>query len=331
MNTGYQQWLRKWRITVSPQNGGSGLDVSNLRCVFHAEKKLDETPNYSQIAITNMAMSTISQIRPGDRVTVEAGYENGNFGLIFSGDVVQPYVERTEVVDINLILVCQDADVFLNSAFTAKTLEKGSSNQDVIAACVQGSNVTQGLITDKLAAQSAFIRGKVMFGKSADYLRRAAYSADSQFYVEDAEINIISAEDYRPGTAVELNPDTGLIGDPSQTDDGVSVKCLLNPSIKLNTLIHVSAESIKRKMVSKEGDATPELPADGVYRVVKITYDGDTHGDDWYCTIEAVSDTVAAGESGGASSNSSGGGTVNTYTTTGDGKNQSTLYQIFRG
>ena len=327
MNTGYSQWLMKWRITVTPQDGASGLDVSNLRCVFHAEKKLDETPNYSQITITNMAMSTIARIQPGDRVTVEAGYENGNFGLIFSGDVVQPYVERSEVVDTNLVLVCQDADVFINSAFTAKTLEKGSSNQDVVTACLQGADVSQGTITEKLSKQSSFIRGKVLFGKSSDYLRRAAYTADSQFFIEDGEVNIISAEDYRPGTAVELNPDTGLIGDPSQTDNGVSVKCLLNPSIKLNSLIHVSGDSVKRKMVSKDGDTTPELPADGVYRVVKVTYDGDTHGDDWYCSIEGVSDAIAA-ENSGASANS--GGTVNTYTTAGDGKPKSVLAQIFR-
>ena len=328
MNTGYQQWLRKCHITVSPQGGGTGLDVSNLRCKFHVEKQLNETPNYSKIIITNLALSTIGQIQPGDRVTVEAGYEGGNFGLIFAGDVVQPYIERDEAVDTNLTLVCQDADVFLNSAFTAMTLEKGSTGQDLVNTCVQGDGISQGIITDKLSEQTPYIRGKVLFGKSADYLRRAAYTVEGQFYVEDGEINIISAEDYRPGEAVELNPDTGLIGDPSQTDEGVSAKCLINPSIKLNTMVHVSSDTVKRKMISKEGDNAPELAVDGLYRVVKITYDGDTHGDDWYCTVEAIVDAPAIDSGSGGGQNA--GGSVNTYTTGDNEKRQSLLYQWFR-
>ena len=327
MNAGYQQWLRKWRITGSPQNGGAGLDVSSLRCKFHIEKQLNETPNYSKIVITNLALSTIGQIQPGDRVTVEAGYVNGNFGLIFAGDVVQPYIERDSAVNTNLTLVCQDADVFLNSAFTAMTLDKGSSAQDVINACAQGDGISQGTITDKLSEQTPYIRGKVLFGKSADYLRRAAYAVEGQFYVEDGEINIISADEYRAGEAVELMPDTGLIGDPSQTDDGVSVKCLINPSIKLNTMVHVSSDTVKRKMISKEGDSVPELAVDGLYRVIKIVYDGDTHGDDWYCTIEAIVDAPAV-DTGSGSQNA--GGKVNTYTTGDDATRESILHQWFR-
>lgn len=328
MNTGYRQWLRRWRIIVYPQDGGTGIDVSYLRCVFKIEKNLNETPNYSQIAITNPALSTIENIKPGDKVTVEAGYENGNYGLIFAGDVVQPYVERDGAVDTNLILVCQDGDVFLNSAFTAMTLEKGSTSQDVINACAKGDGITQGIITEKLAERSPFIRGKVLFGKSADYLRSAARTVNGQFYLEDGVINIIAADDYQPGEAVELTPDTGLIGDPSQTDDGVSVKCLINPSIKLNTLVHVSSDTVKRKMVSKEGDTVPELDVDGLYRAIKISYSGDTHGDDWYCTIDALTNTPVV-ESGNGNGSGKSGGNVNTYTTGENEKRKSVAKDIY--
>ena len=324
MNTGYSQWLRRCRITVSKPEGGTGLDVSNLRCKFSILKQLDETPNYSQITITNLALSTIAMIRPGDRVTVEAGYQGGNFGLIFAGDVVQPYVQREEAVDTDLILVCQDGDVYLNSAFTAKTLEKGATSQDVINACAQGGNISQGKMTDKLSEQSPYIRGKVLFGKSSEYMKRAAYAVDGLFYVEDGEVNIISAEDYKAGEAVELSPDTGMIGDPSQTDNGVSVKCLINPSIKLNTLIHVNPDSIRKKMLSKAGDTTSDVAADGVYRVIKLSYLGDTHGDDWYCDIEATTEPEETSSTGGSSN---AGGQVNTYTTDGDGR-KSVLAQV---
>ena len=323
MNEGYRQWLRKFRLIVG------GMNVSNLRCVFNVEKAVDETPNLAEITITNLAVSSISQIGPGDQVLLEAGYENGNFGLIFSGQVVRPYIEKENGTDTNLVLLCQDGDVFINTAFTAKTLSKGSTLDDVVNTCAEGA--AKNLISKKISQAQPYIRGKVLFGKSSEYLKRAAYATECQFFVEDDEINIIGAEDYRPGTAVELNPDTGMIGDPTQTDDGVAVKCLLNPSIKLNTLVHVSPQCVRQKRVSDASAEAPELSVDGMYRVVKLTYSGDTHGQDWYCDIDAITQDgvnpagVASGGSNyaGASGDSSG--------DSGGGSKSSVLKRLMNG
>lgn len=288
--TGYKQYGRKYRILVNSKKGGS-IDVSNLRCIFHVEKTLDDTPGYSQISIYNLKQSTVRSISPGDTVIVEAGYEKGNYGMIFSGDVVQPLTTLEEGVDYVLTLICQDGDKFLTSAFVMQTLEKKTPFSGIVGACTKG--VTTNLITDEIDKKGQLIRGKVLFGKAANYVKKLAESVQSQLFVEDGKVNIVAAKDYDGKTAVVLNSDTGLVGTPNQTDDGVSFTCLINPSTKLNTLVNIDANQVAQKKISSGETAFQEVNADGIYRVVKIVYEGDTHGTPWYMKCEAITQSGA--------------------------------------
>lgn len=288
-------------VTETVTTWGNALDVSDLRCVFMCEKSLNDTPNYSQITIYNLNQQTISSIKAGDKVVLEAGYEGGNYGMIFTGDIVQPMVHRESSTDIALTLIVQDGDVYLNSAFTAKTLSKASTQDDVIVACMN-ADVARGAITGEIP-QTKLVRGKVLFGKSAKYLRDVAANSNGQFYIEDGKVNIVAAKDYASNQAVELNPMTGLIGMPEQTDDGVKGQCLINPSIKLNTLIYINSKLVTPKQVAEGETKYTAVNADGVYRIVKLTVEGDTHGDPWYMTFEAITQSGAkpAGMSSGES------------------------------
>ena len=282
----------------------NALDISNLRIVFICEKSTTDTPNYSVISIYNMSQKSISSIKAGDKVVLEAGYEGGNYGMIFTGQIVQPLLSRESAVDIVLNLIVQDGDVYLTSSFTAQTLSKSATPADVIRVCTNNPamGISAGMISGKLS-KARLPRGKVLFGKSADYLRRVAAGNKSQFYIEDGKVNIVAATDYASNVAVELNPMTGLIGMPEQTDDGVKGQCLINPSIKLNTLIYINSKLVLQKQVEEGETKYASLNTDGVYRIVKLTYEGDTHGENWYCTFEAVTQagTKPTGMSGGES------------------------------
>lgn len=262
------------------------IDLSNLHCTFYCEKSTTDTPNYSQITVYNPSQATISAVKAGDTVVLEAGYENGNYGMIFTGQIVQPYSVKEGGTDVALTLIVQDGDVFLNSTFTVKTVGKSATQADIVKACMD-NGISSGMMAKSLS-QTRLARGRVLFGKSSKYIRKIARGNQSQMYVEDGIIHIVAASDYDSKTAVELNPETGLVGMPSQTDDGVSGQCLINPSIKLNTLIYINQRLITAKQVS-EGETTyAKVNADGVYRIVKLVYEGDTHGDTWYCTFEAI-------------------------------------------
>ncbi|HBI8282970.1 TPA: hypothetical protein K8319_005030, partial [Escherichia coli] len=106
--------------------------------------------------------------------------------------------------------------------------------------------------------------------------------------------------------AIVLNSATGLIGMPQQTiGNGVNVRALINPNIRVNGLIQLDQASVYRTALSNNDIAmvggqitdqntdgnitlsgTTSQPAsiatDGVYIVRGIMYTGDTRGQAWY-------------------------------------------------
>lgn len=290
VNYSYRQYMRKYRVVVESKSAGMTFDVSDLRCSFNIEKATRSTPNNAKIAIFNVTEESAAAIQKGDSVYVEAGYVNGNYGMIFSGEVVQAYVEKDDSVDSALVIIAQDGDVFLTGSMIGVTVGAGASGKDIVQTCLDGAEgVVSGQISDALS-NTMLPRGKVLFGRPADYLDRVAKSNQAQFFVEDGVVHIVASSDYNPNEAVELTPYTGLIGTPTQTDDGVQAKCLINASLKLNGLVHIDKSYVNAKAVN-QGREVKKLNEDGIYKVIKITYQGDTRADDWYCDFEAI--TVA--------------------------------------
>lgn len=285
-----RMYLRKYRVLVK-SSGNTALDVSDLRCAFTVEKAVKEDPNYSEVHIYNLSDDAgESMVTEGSRVILEAGYQDGPYGLIFSGDVVQALRSREDGVTKKLTLVCQDGDKFLTSNFVTAALLRGSKPADVVGALVGQGRVTaeMGTVSPDLSEQR-LSRGKVVFGSPWRYLRQLAQGEGAQWYVDDGKVNIVKAQDVAAGEAVELNPATGLIEAPTQTEDGIEGKCLLNPQIKLNTLIHIDPSLIEEAKKAKGGKSkTKALAVGGVYRILSLAYEGDTRGDDWYVSFQAV-------------------------------------------
>ncbi|MFP3391021.1 phage protein [Brevibacillus sp. SIMBA_040] len=280
---------RRYRVLVS--NGkGTALDVSDLRCVFDIKKTLTPQPNFSTVTIYNLNTETENQvINEGDTVIVEAGYEGEQYGLIFRGNVIQAIRGKEDGVDYKLILNSVDGDRFLNNGMVALSVVKGQTARSQIGIVTSQAKVPtqQGTISNYLQP-AALTRGKVFFGLGKDYLRQIAQSNAATFYLEDGKVNIITAQDYPPNEIVDLSPESGLIGTPMQTDFGVSFKCLLNPRLKINSLVRIDNSQIQAQTF-QFGQIQRGLDAAGIYRIIGIRQNGDTRGDAWYTECDTVS------------------------------------------
>lgn len=280
---------RRYRVIVSNASG-TALDVSQLRCTFKISKTILQQPNLSEVTIYNLSPDAEnSLIQEGSRVIVEAGYEGDQYGLIFDGDIVQPIRDKEDGVTYRLTLRAMDGDRFMNYGFVGFSILKGQTSRsqiDNIISQVQ-MPINRGLISDSFS-HATLPRGKVVFGLARDYLRQLAQSQDATFYVEDNKVNIIKATDLPPDEIFDLSPESGLIGVPAQNENGVSFKCLLNPRIKINSLVHID-NSLIRSQGYQAGQVIRNLDSEGIYRVISITYTGDTRGDDWQCECETVS------------------------------------------
>lgn len=293
-------WGRKYRVLVTNPNG-TALDVSQLRCTFRASKTVTMQANLSEVVIYNLNANTENTIiTEGNEIIIEAGYEGeAQYGVIFRGQIIQPIRDKEDGHTYKLKLTSLDGDTFLNYGTMNVTYEKGQTQRKIIEDIVTKASVPSelGSISENLSTQQ-LTRGKVVFGMARDFLRQLAKFQQATFYVEDGKVNFVRADDLPTGEVVELNPASGLIGVPVQSELGVQFKCLLNPRIKLGTMVHIDSSLVREAQftpnftqigqTAKVQKVNP-LEVNGLYKVISIDHIGDTRGDDWYTECKTVS------------------------------------------
>lgn len=276
---------RKYKIIVATK-GTSGFDITGLKVVFKIEKSMSADPNRSTIQIYNLAPEMqnfiLSDVR---RIIIEAGYENSEqYGLIFDGDIVKAVRRAAQSIDKITEVIAQDGDLFLNSGFISVSYGAGQTTQSVLSQMqgIADDDMVMGSVSSDLKG-TRLARGKAMFGQPKDYALMLAKSEGALFYVNDRKINLVKPGDVPEGQIIDLSPSSGLIGTPEQTDDGVTAKCLLNPLLNVNKLVHISNEFVQE--TNEIGKASL---SSGVYKVIKLKHSGDTTGNDWYTEFDAV-------------------------------------------
>jgi len=82
-----------------------------------------------------------------------------------------------------------------------------------------------------------------------------------------------------------LTPDTGLIGMPTQSVDGIHVRALLNPCFRAGTQVKLQNSSILEAQINPSGDEptyNAPLDRDGACSPRQVSHTGDTRGNDYY-------------------------------------------------
>lgn len=304
---GPQQYIRAFKLIVSG-NDGNGFDLSNLRCKFSIKRSDNMTPNSADIRIYNVEPQTALKIFSDfqaqangngilfnkGRVLMQGGYD-ANFGVIFSGNVKQVILGRETATDTFVDIVAGDGDRAYNYAIVNTTVAAGSQTSDQLFASVQamtGKGVTMGnggnMPNKKLA------RAKVMYGNARNYLREIGQTTQQSWSIQDEKINFVAVKGYLPGERVVLTSKTGLIGTPQQTNEGLNIKCLLNPLIRIGGLVQIDEADVEDFKINLANPNSPAnigapLTADGVYYAFVVEHSGDTRGTDWYTTILGIS------------------------------------------
>lgn len=137
-------------------------------------------------------------------------------------------------------------------------------------------------------------RGKVMFGMARDYLETVARSTQTLWSIQDGKVQMVPETSYVPGEIPDINYKSGMVGLPEQTQNGITVKMLLNPSVKIGRLIHLNNASVQQYEYSLANDQQAEnqrialqnkFNSDGYYYVMSSEIWGDTRGTDWYTEV----------------------------------------------
>lgn len=286
-----RQWGRVCSLVVGAGDGHA-LDLSGLRITFTTTKGDVETPNSATISVFNLATATAARIG-GEftRVVLSGGYE-GNAGMLFGGQIRQVRKGRTGGVDGWLEIIAADGDQAYNHAVVNRTLAAGARPGDQVGVAMEameGHGVAAGHVGD-LGGQP-LPRGKVLYGMARDAMRTVADDRAAAWSIQDGRVQIVPLAATLPGEAVVLTHETGLLDAPEQTDQGIKLRCLLNPRLRIGGRIKIDNASVARARTDLKAGAfnkAAPIDRDGFYRVIKADFRGDTHGQDWYCDVLAI-------------------------------------------
>lgn len=294
-----KQYLRKVSLIVGQNEASRGaLDLSELRIRFSVKRGDYQTPNTADIRVYNLNETTSKAIQKEfTRIVLQAGYE-GNYGVIFDGQIIQVRRGRETQTDTYLDITAADGDSAYNFAVSSFSLAAGSTPNDHVGMVLKDMaiyGVTKGYIPDLPGNPSP--RGKVFFGMSRDIMRSIAENTNTSWSIQDGKLNMIPLTAYMPGEIPVLTAETGVIGLPEQTQNGIKIKTLLNPNLKIGQAVKLDNKSIQGYKfglaLNQQGqnllnEQSNKINSDGLYYVMIADHSGDTRGNEFYTELTCL-------------------------------------------
>jgi hypothetical protein len=307
-----QQYLRQLSLIVA-NSAGQGIELGALRVTFEVRRGDTQTPNTCDVKVWNLSIQTSNALRyrgasEFTQLSLKVAYQGQPLAQIFRGSIKQVRQGREDQRNSYIAITAADGDEAYNFAPAAFCLAKGNTAQNSVQAILSvmvnailgsptggggGQPITQGYSPTLNPNKS--IRGRVFYGNCRDELREIADSQDCVWSIQDGQSTFIPKTGYIPSPPVLITPSTGLIGVPEQTQNGLEVRVLLNPSIKIGQTIKLDStninqlrygldtQSVANNLNLAEGAA--KLNGDGLYYVLRANHAGDTRGTQWYTDL----------------------------------------------
>lgn len=246
-----------------------------LSVSFKVESSLSSSPNTAEVEIRNLSETTRAKVsEKGLLTSIEAGY-SGKSSEIFLGKLEAGKSVR-DGVDWITTFQSSDGGQELRSKrinISYKKITLGGALEKVAGAL----GVGLGNVAEKIAAGNVrgaldqFSNGAVLSGPVKKELDRLTSTLGVKWSIQNGQLQLLGDDDaIEPGDAVVISSSTGMIGGPESGEKGiVEVRSLLIPQLTPGRVVSLESEQIT-----------------GFYRVEKVTYLGQTRGNDWYADLE---------------------------------------------
>lgn len=288
-----QNFLRTCTLSLGGATVQGGGDT-DLRIVFSIEQWGGQTPNMARFRVYNPSQSLANKLQanPNTKVQFSAGYQSNN-ALVFSGEVKQTIGGHESAVDTYVDIFCADSQLAYNTARVSKTLAAGYTPKDKVDTAIQAMGqygVSLGLVNVDLS-QPKFPRGLPLIGMARNVLREVAFLKGALWSVQNGQVHIIDHRQPIQSDTITMNGNTGMVGWPRQTQDGIIVTSLLNPKLQPHVKLKIDPNAIiqAEQDNSLTGAANPQNVwlnqqnvTAGVYTAFKVNRHGDTRGAEWF-------------------------------------------------
>ena len=258
--------------------GGNSKIIEGLATDVDITKPGLPEKNSASVSIANISLADMEQMtflafQPlqslKNLITIEAGEQGKTLATVFKGEITSAYADYGSVPDVEFKIEA------LSGGYAAQIGAKPIS--------VKGNAKAADLIkqfakeigyTFKNEGVAASVRNAVFNGSPIEKARSVADEVGAELLIDDDSMILMPYDKPRSGGAVLLTPETGLIGYPSFTSDGISFSCFFNPNLKQGGQVKI--ESIVPR-------------ASGYWKITKLSHRLTayrTGGGSWYSSVD---------------------------------------------
>lgn len=293
-------WLRKCRLSIQIEQGKpEALDLSEFKIYFHIGQATTETPKAAEIYIYNLSDETMNRLCGSDNekkdtiITLEVGYKDTPFETLFKGQVFQFRRGRDNQVDRWLCVLAQSGDHLKKYAVVNQCVPSGTTIDEtgkLLVAEAENHGVESGEIP--ALSDQKYPRGRVFFGSLYTHIEQFYTENDMFIDMDDGILNANTYVGYRTEPVIILNRDSGMIGMPQLTTEGLKVSCAINPKLKRGGRVQVDMSNLQteaydisygqQEVGKPQKNANLATNKGGLFVIQSLESVGDTRGEDWY-------------------------------------------------
>ena len=267
-----------------------GLRVESLRVGFTVDKTTKREPNTCEIAVYNLSRAHRQALEtgygkfrvPGTKlkaipVRLAAGYAGTGMSLLFYGQLREVFSRPESDGSWVTVLRSGDGDRATRARATFG-FRPGVSIARVVESLtgemgIGLGNAAKQLVEARLTGLGGTIgRGVAFEGAAPEQLDAILRSAGYEWSIQDNALQVVPIGKSLDMLGTVLSPQTGLVDVPTTDEKGnLQARALLLPGLVPGRRVKVRSSTIS-----------------GVWRIERVRYAGDTHGQDWAAEIEGT-------------------------------------------
>lgn len=260
--------------------GGNTKIIEGLACDVSVTKPGLPEKNSATVKIwglkkEDMGELTMLAFRPLEShhniISIKAGKQGGALSLVFQGEITSAFADFNAAPDVRMQFEADTGNYPQQIASPVATVKGEVKVDRLFAQFAQAAGYAYRNEGVTASVKNAWFPGSPM-----DKMIKLARDIGCELIIDDSTVVVLPAGRARSGNAVLLTKDTGMIGYPTFSQDGISCRCIYNPDLTYGGLIKV--ESIVPR-------------ASGVWRITKLTHNITAYipgGGNWESQIEAV-------------------------------------------
>jgi len=253
-------------------------EIRDLRVTFEITKSKKKHPNSCTVSIYNMNEDSraLFQHKP-TKLSISAGYDDAP-RLLFTGSMTWSETVQKGVDIVTTAIIGDGARPF-RGATVSRSFAPGTQVITAVLYVIKAMNMVapENLANDP-SLRSKFQAGDTVHGKCSAELSRLLEPYGYEWSIQDGRLQALRENEALVDETVisENILNTLEFGPPSETTKKkkkpiLNIPMVLNPELKIGQKVRVEGLRIK-----------------GRFKIDELTHSGDTHGQNWMTTAQAI-------------------------------------------